>query len=489
MEPQQRSKATTPRRDELLHGLGRKEFVQRAQASSVADETEYSFRHLLVRDVAYGQIPRAARAAKHRAAAAWIEGLPRPDDYAETLAHHYGEALELARAIGGETEELVARTRDALRAAGDRAYSLGSVKTAREHYRSAMELWPADSPDWARLVVSYRRGSILADYASEFMARARDALVEAGDAAYAAEAELYLFWDAWNEGRGEELRARYERLLELADQLEPSHTKAYLLASLAIQLMLSSQLDRARETATRSLQIAERLGFDDIRAHALNTIGMCRAARGDRAGLDQLEQSLALSVEQRNAENIIRGYKNLGSFRFNYGDLEGLDDFYADAVAAAERFGDVYHVRWFAVELALLDFLSGRWDDALEATNAFLSVVEGGEAHYMESAARVCRAQILLARGDVQAALDEASKAVEFGRRSGDAQVLFPALATNVCVLVVAGKAAEAHGIVDELLAAAADGTLNYWVADVASALSSLGRAESSRRSSASSRN
>ena len=53
------------RAEELLHALERKEFVQRAQGSSVAGETEYAFRHVLVRDVAYGQIPRAARAEKH----------------------------------------------------------------------------------------------------------------------------------------------------------------------------------------------------------------------------------------------------------------------------------------------------------------------------------------------------------------------------------------------------------------------------------------
>src|SRR5205807_2311924 len=42
--------------EERLHGLERKEFVQRARRSSVAGETEYAFRHLLLRDVAYGQI-------------------------------------------------------------------------------------------------------------------------------------------------------------------------------------------------------------------------------------------------------------------------------------------------------------------------------------------------------------------------------------------------------------------------------------------------
>ena len=72
---------------------------------------EYTFLHILVRDVAYGQIPSGERAEKHRRAAEWIESLGRPDDYAETLAYHYLSALELARSSGQPTEELVERAR------------------------------------------------------------------------------------------------------------------------------------------------------------------------------------------------------------------------------------------------------------------------------------------------------------------------------------------------------------------------------------------
>ena len=63
----------------------------------MAGEEEFAFRHALVRDVAYGQIPRADRAAKHARAADWIEGLGRPQDHAELLAGHYLAALELDR--------------------------------------------------------------------------------------------------------------------------------------------------------------------------------------------------------------------------------------------------------------------------------------------------------------------------------------------------------------------------------------------------------
>ncbi len=99
-----------PAREALL-ALERKELVQRARRSSVEGEAEYAFRHLLVRDVAYGQIPRAARADKHRAAAEWVEGLGRPDDHAEMLASHYSRALEYARAAGSEDGELAERAR------------------------------------------------------------------------------------------------------------------------------------------------------------------------------------------------------------------------------------------------------------------------------------------------------------------------------------------------------------------------------------------
>src|SRR4029079_7201964 len=82
--------------DDRLYGLERKEFIRRELRSSIAGEQEYTFAHALVRDVAYSQIPRAARSDKHRRAATWIESLPpdRAADRAEMVAHHYGAAIQ-----------------------------------------------------------------------------------------------------------------------------------------------------------------------------------------------------------------------------------------------------------------------------------------------------------------------------------------------------------------------------------------------------------
>ena len=69
-----------------LHELVRKELIRPERLSSVEGEQEYVFWHALVRDVAYGQIPRADRIARHVAAAEWIEQVTgdRAGDHAPT---------------------------------------------------------------------------------------------------------------------------------------------------------------------------------------------------------------------------------------------------------------------------------------------------------------------------------------------------------------------------------------------------------------------
>ena len=114
--------------EQALHELARKELVRPARTSSMEGEQEYSFWHLLVRDVCYQQIPRAARAVRHRAAAAWIERKAgeRAEDLADVLAHHYLQALELARAAGqtDDAEDLAANAIRYLALAGERALGL-----------------------------------------------------------------------------------------------------------------------------------------------------------------------------------------------------------------------------------------------------------------------------------------------------------------------------------------------------------------------------
>ena len=114
---------------DALRGLERKEFVRRERRSSVEGELQYAFRHVLVRDVAYAQIPRATRAERHEQVAEWIERHVRSEDAAELLAHHYSNALEYGLAAGRDVTEVIRRARVALRDAGRRAVALNAFTT------------------------------------------------------------------------------------------------------------------------------------------------------------------------------------------------------------------------------------------------------------------------------------------------------------------------------------------------------------------------
>jgi hypothetical protein len=111
---------------------------------------------VLVRDVAYGQIPRAKRVEKHVQAADWVERLGRADDHAELVAYHYTAALEFARAAGDVGDELLARARLAFRRAGERALRLSAFPTAERFFHEALALWPDDS-ERARVMFAHAR--------------------------------------------------------------------------------------------------------------------------------------------------------------------------------------------------------------------------------------------------------------------------------------------------------------------------------------------
>jgi class 3 adenylate cyclase/tetratricopeptide (TPR) repeat protein len=169
--------------EEYLHGLERKQFIRRERRSSVADQTQYTFVHVLLRDVAYGQIPRAARASRHARAAGWIESLGRPEDHAEMLAHHYLNALDLARAVNRDTADLAARARTALHRAGDRASALNAFAAAARYYRAALALWPQDARE-QRAGLLRRLGTALCEVGE--LDQAEAVLAEGSEAAAAA---------------------------------------------------------------------------------------------------------------------------------------------------------------------------------------------------------------------------------------------------------------------------------------------------------------
>ncbi len=468
-----------------LHELERGRFVRRSRRSSVGGETEYAFLHLLVRDVAYGQIPRGARGEKHREAADWIGSLggDRLEDRAELLAHHYGSALELTRAAGLDATALEAPARLALRAAGDRAYALGAYPAAERAYAAAVDLWPSDDPQRPALLLRYGRTlSLDRDAGSEELAEARDGFLASGQRDAAAEAELLIGDLAWRRGMGEEAQAHIERAMTLADGLPPTPELAAVKSHLARYFMVAGRHDDAIRIGREALAIAQDLERGELQAFALSTVGTALINRGDTdEGFRDLEESIAIAERANSPWHLTRGQVNLGVGYFLVGDVNAATSVHERNLEAARRFGMHGAIIWNLAEVAFDYCLAGRWDESLEIHDVEIARIEAGAPHYLETQHRQSRSRIRLGRGDLAGALEDADRAVTAGREAGDPQALLPCLAERARALLVAGRADEAEADVEEIIAlSAGEPSLDWswWILAASIVLTARGRGE-----------
>jgi AAA ATPase domain len=457
---------------ESLHTLERREFVQRVHRSSVAGETEYSFRHVLVRDVAYGQIPREARADKHGRAAAWIQSLGRGEDHADTLAYHYLSAFKLMRAAGRSSDILAARARDALIQAGDRALGLSASSSAASYYAQALELLAEEDPGRAQLLFAYARALFASgdDARADALENAKRALLAVDDRERAAETEALLAEVWWLRGRRDECDEHLERARELVGDAAPSAAKARVLAQAARFRVVANDQFAAVALGRDALEMAELLMLDEIRAHALITVGLARYQADDEGGSEDIRRGLELALATNHLAAASRAYTTLVTTTAD--QLEALEL----STAAEElclRIGDREGARYPRAVRASALFALGRADEVVPLLDDFIADCEAGRPHYAEAGMRILRAWVRLSRDDVDGASDDTEKALAAARAAKDPQQLFMTLGEATWLCVELGRPDEANRLGRELIAA--DPSAPRWSAGFAIVADQIG--------------
>jgi class 3 adenylate cyclase/tetratricopeptide (TPR) repeat protein len=435
-----------------FHSLERKGFVRRQRRSSVEGQTELAFAHALVRDVAYGQIPRADRVAKHRRVAEWIESLGRPEDHAEMLAYHWSSALELARAAGGADDELAERACTAWHAAGDRAFGLNAFTSAATHYRSALALSSMDDAARPQLLFKFGRALFLAgnEEAGEALEEARDALVEADDRDTAAECEAFLARIAWFRGEQSQVFRHLDAAEALIAGAEPSPSVARVLGWSGRQLMLAGEYERGRERAKHALSIAEDLQLVDLRVHALTTIGSAKEFLGDTTGREDLER--AVEIGRAASSPMVPGALNNLSVVMDLTDMLRVEQLRDEALRDAERFGDVPLIRFLDGNGIGSYWILGDWDEALATADRFIAECQESP-HVLEASSRQFRGYIRLARGRREEALEDFELALALARETpSNAQDMAPALIRSAWAYLQVGRIADARTAFDEAM-------------------------------------
>jgi predicted ATPase len=129
----------------MLGSLERRDLIRREAVSRIQGEQQFSFKHGLIREVAYLTLPRAERQRCHQATAEFLEEVAlRAGDADAMLAYHWREAGRSDRAL----EHFIA--------AADLAGRGWAKPRAVQLYSQALELVPEDDAQLRKDILKRR---------------------------------------------------------------------------------------------------------------------------------------------------------------------------------------------------------------------------------------------------------------------------------------------------------------------------------------------
>ena len=387
----------------MLRELSRKELVRPARQSSMEGETQYAFWHILARDVAYNQLPRASRASRHVAAAAWIESKApgRVEDLADVLAYHYATALDLAQAAG-QAEQATRLEQPALRflgLAGERALGL-DTPAALTSFERALALTPAGHPERPAALARFGEAAFHAGrlaVAAEALEEAIRTFQASGDLPAAAQAmgTLGLVLFRLGDPRGWALPAEAAALLE---PLPPGPELVGALTELARAEALQGRGKTGLRHAEQALSVAERLGLPRP-ARALGYRAVARSMLGDRGGLDDYREAITLAIQAGQGREVALLHNNLAE------DLEPVEgpaaalEVYRAGIAFAQARGLTEAADYLTLSTVAALFDSGEHEQALTLATEVAARLEASGDVLDLTGARATHTRLLVLRG------------------------------------------------------------------------------------------
>ena len=343
---------------DLTEHLGRlegRELVQERLGSAMAGETEYIFKHILTRDVAYESLPRRERAQAHVTVARWIEDTAgeRAREFVELLAYHYSTAVR--EWPSGTPHEIRGKAFEALLRASNDARSKLVVKKAQRMAQEAVTL-AADDTERSTALDALAQAFFAnyeGDMAWRYFREAADARLSAVQGTDARAAYLC--------ARAAEMPTRWPgsmRTVPPADEV-----RRYIDAGIA-RLPEGDSEERVRLLTAHALWP---FGYPDYE------MGPSELFEMERAGLEAADEALRL------------GKPNLASGALDAaGGVSGSRGMYGRAVAINERrielvplLTDPLEIGDTFAAMAWCQHEIGRYAEAERVSSQGLDVVEG----------------------------------------------------------------------------------------------------------------
>jgi DNA-binding CsgD family transcriptional regulator/tetratricopeptide (TPR) repeat protein len=335
---------------------------------------QYDFRHQLLRDAIYRNLPQAVRRRLHARAA------------------EFGAQLEGASEIHASFHFEQAGLRDqAFRTALSGARAAARISAHREAFdlfERAIRNLPDGLPpvDRARLCEDFGMEAAAIDaneQAVEWLAKARTLYLEGGEALAAAEIIVPLTSIRHLLGYGlQHAEPNVEAALREIELLPEStgrrRVQARLMVALATSFGHAVRVEEADRIARDALALAREIGDPKAEVEALCILAMTtpflNREEGFSFGLEAIERARQAGLDLEAA----RGYRWLGSTYSEIFEAEAAERLLREGIAHAEHSELANHRNYMTAHLALVMWQTGRWDEAMALAERALADGRGG---------------------------------------------------------------------------------------------------------------
>jgi class 3 adenylate cyclase/tetratricopeptide (TPR) repeat protein len=441
-----------------LEALERRDFVAHSLASTVAGEEEYAFKHILMRDVAYGQVPKGRRAELHVRFSDWVTILPgSADEFVEIVAWHLEQACRLSREVArSPIEPPIVQAAGALANAARRAERRESLREAHRYYTRALDV-VGDQHEELRLELRLRRADMAMMLGQ--LTEATDELLELAEGATRSgrtdiECEVLLLLGDIDQRQGR-ISDAHDRLVEAQTLAKASNNPHLEVRAAFVLATFIGDYEGEHEHAVENLR-AVVAAAEEIDDRALVAEGHLRITAlimsHDFEGAErELRRCLEIASELGSHRIEAEATSWLGLVVYNRSRPDEGERLCLQARTWFERTGDTYfQVQNIILGLALFALADGRPDEAEEWLREALPVaLQIGGWVVLETYRHLVSALV------AQDRLDDAREIVAFAARSvpeEDMHARTLLLMAEATVATAAGESATASTAFAEAL-------------------------------------
>lgn len=366
--------------EETVRTLVGKELLIHKRRSSVAGEEEFTFRHILIRDVAYASIPKSQRWQQHARVARWMAqiGGNRQREFADFIAHHWLQVVNLRQELGLPPDAQARQQAvDNLVLAGERAAAVYANTTALDHFTRALDLDP-ETPVRHRLIEGRGKVWMLLgqfDRAREDFAALRTLAEQADDRRWQAVALDHIGHSYRRQDRVDLALQHLHQAYELSREIDDSSLGGRILNHIGFTLFSDGQYEQARQAHDDARALLE--GAQDAAGLAESLHGL-----GDTLlFLGAYRDSIASYLESIRICDQIGNRALIGESRFmigfnheKLGDFQKAGDEVEQSLRITSEIGDVWNQPPALFTGGLTAIRIGNFGRALEYLNRGLAL-------------------------------------------------------------------------------------------------------------------